>query len=280
MGSADPGFSLSGAEKQVYKIAGDARLHLHIFRPQGWTAGDSRPAIVFFFGGGWTGGTPEQFLHHCEYLAGQGMVAVSAEYRVHSRHGTDPFAAIADAKSAVRWLRAHARALGVDPQRIAASGGSAGGHVAACAGCVPGLEDSCEDLAVSSMPNALVLFNPVIDTMAKEGLRQHFGDRAAEASPQAHVRPGLPPTILFNGEADPTTPVTHARDFAAAMVAAGNRCELHTYPGESHGFFNWAKKEQAYYTLTMSETHRFLASLGYMDGEPAVEAQVAAEART
>src|ERR1700733_10765315 len=91
------------------------------------------------------------------FLAG----LIRADYWVKSRHDVTPDACVEDAKSAVRWLRQNAAMLGIDPDRIVASGGSAGGHIAACTAC-PGLDAEGEDLQVSSRPNALLLFNPVL----------------------------------------------------------------------------------------------------------------------
>ena len=88
------------------------------------------------------------------------MVAMTAEYRIRNMHGTLATACVADVKSAVRWVRANAVKLGVDPDRIAAGGGSAGGHVAACTGVIDGFESKDEDDKISSAPNAMVLFNP------------------------------------------------------------------------------------------------------------------------
>ena len=131
---------LEGAKAVQYKEASGAKLFLHVFTPEGHKATDARPAIVFFFGGGWNGGTPKQFEPHCQYLAQRGMVAITAEYRVKSRNKTSPFECVADGKSAVRFVRANAAKLGVDPKRVAAGGGSAGGHVAAATGNCPELE--------------------------------------------------------------------------------------------------------------------------------------------
>ena len=115
-------------EQKTYKKVGKVELQLHIFNPKGHKASDQRPAIVFFFGGGWSGGTPSQFYPQCEYLAKRGMVAISAEYRVKSRNGTSPLECVKDGNSAVRWVRSHAEELGIDPSKLAAGGGSAGGH--------------------------------------------------------------------------------------------------------------------------------------------------------
>ncbi len=159
--------------KVIYKTVDNFDLMMHVFEPatrnQKQTA-----AIVFFFGGGWVNGTPAQFFEHCRYLASRGMTTFSAEYRVKNRHGVTPRACVADGKSAVRWIRARASEYGLDAHRIAAGGGSAGGHVAACAGLLSGYEQEGEDLEVSSVPDALVLFNPVLDTSAAR-----FADRLA-----------------------------------------------------------------------------------------------------
>lgn len=123
-----------GVRKEIYKTVGEVKLPIYIFAPPDHKPTDRRPAIIFFFGGGWTSGTPRQFEPQCRYLASRGMVAMTADYRVFSRHGTLAVKCVEDAKSAIRWVRANASRLGVDPKRIAAGGGSAGGHIAACAG--------------------------------------------------------------------------------------------------------------------------------------------------
>src|SRR6185436_11894787 len=137
----------SGAQTVTYKTVGETKLALYVFNPEGHKASDTRPAIVFFFGGGWTSGSPAQFEQQCRYLASRGMVAMTADYRVASRHQVKAAQCVADAKSAIRYVRAHAKELGVDPKRIAAGGGSAGGHIAGCTGTLPGLDEPGEDKA-------------------------------------------------------------------------------------------------------------------------------------
>ena len=156
--SEDQILKLQGARAETYKSIDGIDLSLYIFEPDGHKASDRRPAAVFFFGGGWNGGTPQQFEPHCRYLASRGMVAIVADYRVKSRHGTSPFECVKDGKSAIRWIRSHAERLGIDPARIAAGGGSAGGHVAAAAGNLPKLEEDGEDLTVSSVPKRVAAF--------------------------------------------------------------------------------------------------------------------------
>jgi len=169
-----PGFSetkkheFPGATAEVYKTASDDQLWIYRFDPVRSTTDVGRPAVVFFFGGGWNGGTVTQFEQHARYLAARGMVAFVADYRVKSRQKTAPDACVADGKSAIRWVRRHAGRLGVDPDRIAAGGGSAGGHVAATTGICDGLDDPAEkDSTTRSKSNALLLFNPVYDNGPK-----------------------------------------------------------------------------------------------------------------
>src|SRR4051812_15353431 len=118
------------SEKRLYRKAPEGELFLHLYFPADWKRDDARPVIVFFFGGGWKTGSYQQFVPQSEYFASRGLVAASADYRIKSKHGTGPAEAVEDAKAAVSWLRAHAHELGIDANKIIASGGSAGGHLA------------------------------------------------------------------------------------------------------------------------------------------------------
>jgi acetyl esterase/lipase len=210
------------------------------------------------------------------------MVAMSAEYRVKNRHGVTPFECVTDGKSAVRWIRANAEKLGIDPERLAAGGGSAGGHVAACTGTIDGLEEEGEDASVTSKPNAMVLFNPALmldfEEWRKRGvpeqrladIKRRFQDRDPRAvSPFHHVRRGAPPTIIFHGKNDTTVPFATAEQFTEAMKKTGSRCELVGYEGQGHGFFNFGRGEAFYQTMTAAD--KFLVSLGYLEGPDTLE---------
>ena len=264
--------SLLGAESVVYKKVEDRELKLFIDKPAGGKATDQRPAIVFYFGGGWVGGTSEQFRKQSEYLAARGMVGIRVEYRTIPKGDTGPPAVCcADAKSAMRYVRSHAKELGVDPRRIAAAGGSAGGHLAAFTGLVEGLDDPKDDLKISCKPDALVLFNPVFNNGPGQWGHERVGERFLEFSPAHHISKDAPPAIVFLGDQDKLIPVSVLRDFEAGMKKAGVRCDAHVYPGAGHGFFNRDTAQVAWFTLTLIEADKFLASLGWIEGPPTLK---------
>ena len=256
--------------KIVYKTVGDVSLNLHVFQPPGHMASDRRGAIVFFFGGGWVGGSPSQFYPHCAYLASRGMVAMAAEYRVRNTHGTTPFECVKDGKSAIRWIRSNADNLGIDPEKIAAGGGSAGGHVAAATGTLPGLNEEQDDTAVSAVPAALVLFNPVYDNGPKGYGHDRVKDRFKEISPLHNIDAQTPPAIVFLGTKDKLIPVATAETFQKEMESAGVRSELMLFEGAAHGFFNFGRGGGEAYRKTVYAMDQFLSSLGFLEGKPTI----------
>ena len=203
------------------------------------------------------------------------MVAMSADYRVLNRQGVKSYRCVEDAKAAVRWARKNAGRLGIDPERIAAGGGSAGGHLAAATATLPGHDDPAGDAAVSPRPNALALFNPAvvlasvqgkyeIDAQRSAGLRERMGAEPESMSPYHHVRAGLPPTIVFHGKADTTVAYKTVEIYAEKAAAAGNRCELVGYDGQAHGFFNYGRGDGTAYTDTVRRMDEFFVSLGWL----------------
>ena len=252
-------------KQAVYKTTPQGELTMRIFYPENWKASDKRSAIVFFFGGGWVGGSPSQFFEHCKYFASRGMVAISAEYRIKKKHGTTPFECVADGKSAIRLVRANAAKFGIDPKRIVASGGSAGGHVAACTGVIDGFDEKGEDLKVSSKPNAMVLFNPVIDTSEKGYGFNKLQQRWKELSPAHHVKKGIVPTIIFHGTADTTVPFENVKRFTDLMRVSGNDCTLVSFADKKHGFFNYNRsRDNKSYNETVAAADKFLVRLGFL----------------
>jgi acetyl esterase/lipase len=245
----------------IYKKTEQSDLKLEIFNPESKKMGDKNPVIVFFFGGGWVGGTTKQFHQHAVSFAKQGYVAITADYRTKM----SPFTCVKDGKSAIRWIRAHAKELRVDPNLIIAAGGSAGGHVATCTAVIDGHEEGA-NLAVSSKPNGLILYNPVIDTTEKGyGLKKVGEKRKTEISPCHHVRKGIVPTLIFHGTADSTVPFENVEHFTKLMKLAGNNCTLIPFEKEKHGFFNGsyfrATNDDAIFMITMKESLKFLKVL-------------------
>jgi acetyl esterase/lipase len=266
---------LKDAEQHEYKHVDDVSLNLYVFKPK-VNGGERRPAIVFFFGGGWSSGSPEQFAPHCRYLASRGMVAIVADYRVAKRHGVKAVDCVRDAKSAIRWVRQHADELGVDPDRIVAAGGSAGGHLAACTGNLQEFDEANEDASISSRPSALVLFNPVLsfvpDDPAKvdrriKGFAKRTGVEPKQLSPAHNIAVDAPPTLVLVGTEDYVA--DGVKQFAASMKDAGRPCEVKWYEGRAHGFFN-PNRGREDHLATMEDMDRFLQSLGYLEGPPTV----------
>ncbi len=253
----------------LYKQLDSISLYLYIDYPPGFDASKSYPALVFFFGGGWIGGDPGHFAPQAGYFAERGMVCIRADYRTRNRHGTTPFKSLMDAKSALRFVRIHAGELGVDPHRIIAAGGSAGGHLAVAAAVIEGFNEEGEDLSVSCIPDALVLFNPVFDNGPGGYGYERIGHRYKDFSPLHNLSEGMPPALVFFGTEDHLVPVETARYFKVVMEKVGSRCDLFLYEGEGHGFFNYRNFEN--YKSTLKHTDEFLISLGYLDSEPVIE---------
>ncbi|GBL25004.1 AB hydrolase superfamily protein C1039.03 [Opitutia bacterium] len=261
--------TIEGTKSETYRKVGDTELKVWIFDSRQKMTERPLSAIVFFFGGGWTGGSPTQFEPQSRHLASRGMIAIVADYRVKTRQDAKPADCVSDAKACVRWVRANAVRLGIDPERIAVGGGSAGGHLAASVATLPGLDTAQDDKSVSCLPNALVLFNPGTVMAPFPGLdlkgfgaglsKEKLGCEPEEISPLHHVKKGTPPTVIFHGKADTTVPYSTVEKFAEVMKAAGNRCDLVGYEGEKHSFFNKSK-----FAETLAAADDFLVSLGYL----------------
>ena len=259
----DEDLAAAGWMPEVFKTVGDVELKLWVLKPEGASADKPVPGMVFFYGGGWKTRSMVHFQKQGEHLVKRGMVVVLPDYRSEALYGGTPFDCVEDAKSAMRYVRGHAQRLGIDPERLAAGGGSAGGHLAAATATVPGLNAATDDRSVSCVPNALVLFNPVYDNGPDGYGYERVGERYQEISPLHNLRKGTPPTIVFLGSKDKLIPVSTAEAYEARMKAAGSRCETHIYEGEGHGFFN----REPHYEDTVAKMDAFLVSLGCLEDE-------------
>lgn len=260
---------LSEAESFVYKTVGDYSLEAHVFAPQeGPSSG--RSAIAFFFSSGWDTGLVSQFAPHCMYFRHRGMVAVLFDYRVFNRHLSTPLDAVADARSAIRWLRLNADQLGIDPDKIVAAGGSAGGQLAAATAMLKQFDDPTDDSSISCAPNAIVLYNPILDTTRKKIEAEKFPSRALAkaASPMHHAARKLPPMIIIHGTNDRVVPFEYSQKFARKLRWRGNDCRLEKFDGCGHGFFNF-NVDARLYELTTNAVDAFLSEKGFLTLENA-----------
>lgn len=254
------------ARVAVFKSVGGVDLRLWVLATPAREDAPPAPALVFFFGGGFRAGSPAQFLPQARRLASLGVVAVLADYRVRDRHGTGPSHAVEDAKSAIRWLRAHAADYGVDPQRIGAAGGSSGGQLAASAATLPGFEAAGEDHDISSRPDLVVLFNPALIVAPVEGLFE-WPDYliqpdvpALELSPYHHLQRQPVPALVLHGEKDELFPVETVQAYCEKTRALGGICEYVIYDDAVHGFFNRSPHRE----MTLERMERFLRALGWL----------------
>ncbi len=259
----------SAQELLLYKTVDTTQLFIEVRCPEQMSPSKEYPALVFFFGGGWVSGSRAQFEHQADYFAKRGMVCFLVDYRTRNEHKTSPFESLKDAKSAVRYLRAYADELHIDPDKIIASGGSAGAHLAAATALIEGYNEGTDDLDISPVPNALILFNPVIDNGPGGYGFERIGDQYKDFSPLHNIEAGAPPTLFLLGTKDNLVPVVTAQYYQMVMEKVGSRCDLVLYEDQPHGFFNYPNFD--YYKKTVQASDDFLQSLGYLQKEPEVK---------
>ncbi|MFO1452198.1 MAG: alpha/beta hydrolase [Opitutaceae bacterium] len=268
---------LPGAERRIYRKAGEFELPLYVFRP---AAKQPTAALLFFHGSGWYAGAVSQFAGHARDLAAQGLCAAVVEYRVKQRYDATPFDGASDVRAAIRWFRQHANEWNVDPRRIGVAGGSAGAHLALCAALVDEPGEKAGGTPVSSRPDLLVLFAVPTDTTTEgESATPSpwFGGRERELSPVHLLRRELPPMQIFQGTADRYVPADQTRRFVDAAVALGDTCDLLLFEGRGHGFYNHPDYYREYpglpsaqapieYPLCSLLMSRFLRDHGFLEG--------------
>ena len=229
-------------EAMRYKRVDGRDLIADVYRAADRTPSGA-PAIACFHGGGWVHGDRTEFSHFCERYARKGFVAVTFQYRLSARPGSThpdpdvtPVECVKDARSGLRWIRANAQTLGVDPDRIVVAGQSAGGQLALCTALADGVDEPGDDLAISPVPAAIVLYASCVNTVIP-WVDWHLGDRREEIwsiSPYHLARPGMPPVIHFHGDADCVVLPYQVRHFADRMAELGNGYDLQWYEGRGH----------------------------------------------
>ena len=247
----------------VYKQVDGVNREMEVYFPKGHDASKKTvPGIILFHGGGWGGGSRVAFAYQCNYFASRGMVAATVTYRLRTKEDQATLTegqstkrvCIPDVKSAIRWFKQHAKELGVDPNRIVAGGGSAGGHISLLGTTNPGLNDPGDDKRIDTSVAAYVLFNPALSQSDAKDPDVDF---------MQHLKADFGPAIVFFGSEDKWlkngwTPA------AEKMKSLGiTSVEMQIAGGQTHAFFN----KQPWKDITLIAADEFLTKLGYLKGE-------------
>lgn len=218
----------------------DRQETLDVYRPDD-SHGVLRPAVVHIHGGGWTAGDKasarEKGIGHA--LAEAGFVVFSINYLLNEPlpgvkrgEGLRCFESFAwpqnleDCKAAIRFVRQEAERFGVDSERIAVMGCSAGGHLAMMVGLTG---------ETSEQVRAIVNFYGPYDLT--QGYAFYFPEGVAgEASPRRYLREGMPPLLVTHGTADDIVPVDQARELVREVRALGVECPYYEVEGGPHSY--------------------------------------------
>jgi acetyl esterase/lipase len=239
----------------VYGKEGGEALKLDLYAPASITG--ASPAVVFIHGGGWSAGNKDEFTASCRAMAARGYVAVTVNYRLAPKHRWP--AQIHDVKCAVRWLRANADRYHVDPECIAVSGNSAGGHLALLVGLTrpqDGLEGEGGHASQSSSVRAVVNlagptdltrpgWAPGMDKLIADWLGGSPKEAPAAywgASPVSYARPGAPPVLTIHGATDAVVPYEQGQLIDAALRQAHCISSLEPLPNRGH-FVDWSRED-------------------------------------
>ena len=248
----------------TYLIANNYEDKLDIYERRDAT--NAQPTLIYIHGGGWVGGTKESSLMSIVPWFEMGWNVVNVEYRL-ARISHAP-AAVEDCLCALRWVVSHADQYHIDPARIVVSGDSTGGHLSLMTGIVPdsaGLDWQCPASSGDpALPKVAAIVNwygitDVADLLSGPNMKTYavawlgsVPDReqiAKRVSPLTYVRPGLPPILSIQGDADPTVPYSHSLRLRDALNKASVPNELLTIPGGKHGQFTPEERARIYTTI-------------------------------
>jgi acetyl esterase len=265
----------------VYRTVGTRELKAFVFSPPIGAFPDKthRSAVLLFHGGAWNLGDASWVFERAKEFAARGMVAVAVDYRLSAggaaplpiNAGLTPVDSVEDACAAFTWVRSQAMQLGIDPNRVAGYGVSAGGHLVAAAATLPAIRGKA--IGRTARPDALIMFSPALNMAKDEYFVSLMGDKDPPAlySPAEFLGHALPPTMIIQGEKDTIVKASDASSFCSAAKTAGVRCELHVFPGVGHLLTRNIKvqykdfdPDPAFAAEAFQFENTFLESLGYM----------------
>ncbi len=255
---------LKDAATYVVEKRSEGDVLAHVFLPEKM-AGSPRSAIIFFHGGFWDSPTPTQFVPHCLHFASRGAVAVAAETRTASKHGTGPVEAIEDARALIRWVRSNADTFNIDPQKIIIGGGAGGAYLALLA-AMPKPKHLPPVDGIDCSPQALILFSALVNTAIKTAPGDKFPSAklAKQLSPSHLLRRKLPPMLFFHGKSDRITPFEEVKKFCRSLRWRGNSCEIIDFERADHSFFNFNVSHKNF-ELSIRVADRFLVDRGLLE---------------
>ena len=186
-------------------------------------------------------------------------MAATVSYRLATKadngEGSRKRVCITDAKSAIRWYKNNAETLGIDPQRIIAGGGSAGGHVSLLATTNPELNDPQDNREHDTSVVAYLLFNPALGMADAKDSEVDF---------LQHIRPDFPPAIVFFGSEDEKWLKGWNAAYEKMQSLDNHSVEFWIAEDQEHSFFN----KQPWQNITIRASDEFLKTHGLIQGEP------------
>ena len=247
----------------TYKKTGNANLKLHIFKPK---KPKSKSSVLFFHGGGWAFGSSYALFKICRDISNEGILCVSADYRLALKHNSKVTDSMNDARDAFDWMIDNSSKLNIDKNNIFVGGGSSGGHLAASLAMIPN-----EKGETYNNIKAMIFFNPALNTSFFDRelpnnindrrkklwlyIQKLFEGKSNELSPSNYIKEGLPPSIIFHGKSDRTVPINIIEEFTNEMTKKGNSIKLLKWDNKGHQFYRWDKEA---YPQVMNQLIKFI----------------------
>jgi len=235
-------------KNRVFATGGGRELKCDIYTPENLK--QSAPVVLSLHGGGWRMGNKDMMESPALHLTNKGYVCIASEYRLNTESRWP--AQIEDVKAAIRWIRANAQELGINPEMICLQGHSAGAHLALHAagtpniktfsgnGGNPGIDESVATTAVFYAPVRFSMpgekLSGASPLRALIGNESGSAEEAKEASPIEYASADFPPTLLLHGTEDKTVPPSSSMRMYEALTAVKAKVELHMLSGLPHGF--------------------------------------------
>ena len=218
---------------ETYFETGDQKLTVSVFKPILKDSNDRTGAVLLFSGGGWRWGEPEWTYPAARFFAERGVTAIPVQSRLSGDEIT-PIEAFSDVCRSFRWVRKNAKMLGIDPDKVAGYGESAGGQLLASTVTVGCPSDDSFDTRAE--PDAVLLWSPAVDLAGSRGFENLLQGRgtAEDYSPFQHLKAGTPPTNIVHGDSDTSTPLSASEKYCERMVDLGDTCELNVYENLGH----------------------------------------------